>query len=83
MYHLQAEQRLQAPLPLHPRRTDTFRPDRMSEAAGIPALCGQAPGLPGYHAAAGREPGGPDAGDKLAAKVRWNLRDRHIVLTAA
>lgn len=73
---VQEKQCREVAVSLHPRRADAFWPDRMSEAAGISALCGQAPGLPGDHAAAGREPGGVDLGHKLAQKVRplqWPL----------
>jgi hypothetical protein len=42
----------------------------MSEAPCLTALCGQATGLPGNNAAAGRESGGPDIGHKLSEKVR-------------
>lgn len=67
---LQEKQRRKAPVSIHTGGAYTFRTDRMSEAAGIPALCRQATGLPGHHAVAGREPGGFDPGHELATKVR-------------
>lgn len=41
----------------------------MSEAAGIPALCGQEIGISGNYVASGREPGGLDAGHELPEEV--------------
>jgi len=46
------------------------RPGGMCEARGVAQVCRQAARLPGHHAPAGREPGGPDARDQLAQKVR-------------
>lgn len=54
----------------------------MSEAAGVPAICRQAPGLPRHHVALGREPRGVDTGHKLVEEV-WQsgMLDRLDKLT--
>lgn len=66
---LQTEQCRQTPLPVHAGRANTFWTNRMPKAARLAAIRGQASGLSGDHVAAGREPGGPDAGDQLAEEV--------------
>lgn len=67
----QEKQCREASISLHFGRKDTFWSDRMSEAPGIPPLCGQAIGLSRYHAAVGRESGSADTGYKLAQKVSF------------
>lgn len=69
----QEKQCRQTTIPLHFRGKDTFRPDRMSEAFSISALCGQEVGLPRDHVTAGREPGSPDIGDQFSAEVRLSV----------
>jgi len=68
----QEKQRRQIVIPLHARRTDALRPDRMSQAIGIAALCGQEAGVSRYNATAGREPRGPHFSYELPEEVRTN-----------
>lgn len=71
---LQTKQCRQTALSIYFGREDTFRTDRMPEAACFSALRGQAFGLSGDDVAFGREPGGLDAGDKFAEEVRLSMR---------
>ncbi len=74
----QAEQCRQAALPLHPRRADAFRPDRVSEAPCLTPLCRQAVRTPGDQLAARRESRGLDPGHQLSQKVRHSERALQI-----
>ena len=66
---IQEEQRCKATVPLYPWRTDTLRPDRMSQAPCLSPLCGQKTGLPGDNATTGREPGSLDSCYKFPSEV--------------
>ena len=50
---LQEKQCSEATIPFHPWGTDPFRSDRMPEAIGITAICGQEIRLLGHHVTAG------------------------------
>ena len=52
---IQEKQRCKAAVPLYAWRADTLRPDRMSQAPCLSALCRQKTGLPGDNAITGRE----------------------------
>jgi hypothetical protein len=65
----QEKQCREAALPLHPGRADALWPNRMPEAISLSALRGQAIGVFGYHATAGRKSGGSHVGYKLAQEV--------------
>ena len=65
----QAQQCRKAPLPIHTRRANPLRSDRMSQAASFTSLCRQASGLSRHYAAARRESGSPHARHKLFVQV--------------
>jgi len=67
--HLKAQQCSKTFIPLHPRRTNAFRSDRMSETSGFPPIRRQTLGISGDNAVAGREPGGFDIGHQFFEEV--------------
>jgi hypothetical protein len=63
---MQEKQRCKITLPLHVGGKDTFRTNRMPEAACIPSIRGQTIRIFGNHAAFGRKPGSAYLGYKFS-----------------
>jgi hypothetical protein len=79
-YHAQAQQCSKAAISLHAWRTDTFWPDRMSQAAGLTSIRRQTIRIPRDNVAVGRESRGSDFGDKLVEEVRKVLNLSSLLL---